>query len=96
MERKDALIKEMKVLRERYNNEVKRFNYFMNCLLVAKEDIRQGGSPDVYETYEDALKRAILEYKSYKFCVKFRANELKELKTMIRQLDREIRNIKIN
>lgn len=91
MEKKDTLIKEIKVLRERYNIEVDRFKYFMNCLQYAKEDIRQGGSPDEYESYEDALKRAISEYESYKFCVKVEAKELKELKTMIRKLDREIR-----
>ena len=92
MGRKDTLIKEIKVLRERYSIKVKRFKYIMNCLLIAKDDISRGGSPDEYESYEHALQRAISEYKSYRFCVKVEAKELKELKTMIRELDREIRS----
>lgn len=91
MDKKDALIKKIKILRERYNIKVGRFKYFMNCLLMAKEDIRQGGSPDEYESNEHALQRAISEHKSYKFCVKEEAKQLKELKTMIRELDKEIR-----
>lgn len=91
MDKKEQLKEKIKELRERYNNMLERFNYFNNCLLIAKETVRQGGSPDEYESCEDAFKKAIARYKEYKFVVKCEAEALRALKYGIRELDRQIR-----
>lgn len=92
MHEKEQLKEKVKELRERYNNMLGRFNYFKNCLLIAKETVREGGSPDEYESCEDALKRAISRYKEYKFIIKCEAEELRALKYTIREFDRRMRS----
>jgi len=89
--KKEQLKEKVKELRERYNNMLGRFNYFKNCLLIAKETVRQGGWGDEYESREDALKRAIARNKEYKFIIKCESEELRALKYAIRALDRQMR-----
>ena len=74
---------------------LERFNYFKNCLLIAKETVRQNGYPDfdyIEQNGEEVFKKAIARYKEYKFVVKCEAEELRALKYGIRELDRQMRS----
>ena len=94
MHKKDELKDKVRELRERYTTELGRFNYYKNCLYHAKEAVRQRGFPyeDEYVGQEEAFKKAISEYKSYKFVVKCEAEGLRALKYAIRELDRQMRS----
>ena len=95
MDKKGQLKEKVKELRERYYNMLGRFNYFKNCLLAAKESVRQGGYPDfdyLGQDGEEVIKKAISRYEEYKFVVKCEAEELRALKYKIRELDRQIRS----
>ena len=97
MDKKEQLKEKVKELRERYNNMLERFNYFNNCLLIAKESVRQRGYPDldyIEQNGEEVFKKAIARYKEYKFIVKCEAEALRALKYGIRELDRQIRGFK--
>ena len=95
MHKKEQLKEKVKELRERYNNMLGRFNYFKNCLLIAKETVRQRGYPDfdyIEQNGEEVFKKAISRYKEYKFIIKCEAETLRALKYEIREVDRQMRS----
>jgi uncharacterized coiled-coil DUF342 family protein len=66
MHKKEQLKEKVKELRERYDNMLGRFNYFKNCLLDAKETVRQGGYSDfdyIEQNGEEVIKKSISRYK---------------------------------
>ena len=72
-----------------------RFNYFNNCLLNAKEAVRQSGYPDfdyIEQNGEEVIKKTISRCKEYKLVIKCEAEALRALKYTIREIDRQIRS----
>ncbi len=97
MKEKDyTLLWKIRELRESYRRLLEKHRFYMNCLLCAKDGIRQGDCH--YRDFVDddfGTEHYVAEYRNSKIVVKCMSKELRELKYVIRNLDREIRKANI-